>query len=481
MDFISKVGIVRDDIDEWQKKNGNKFVYVINGFYRDDDGFRVDINPDEHKDIIEYLALTGYIRIVNKKPLSAELEILPKIKPIINLKTLQLIAKDIGNLDNGYNLVKFLKDCGVDNNLIVYPNTKWRMVYAIFKELAISKNPKDHKILLTIIEEACHPLMHDGNIEAANKITERFNSLLKYDRFTLADYKLKKIDQETKENIDDKGQKINGKPIVLDDVEKIKITERVKEMLSDKSSENKEYNIKEFFNLCSDSTVRRRIYYLLEEAIIHHILEAAEDNNTEIAIAIGVKQELSSTQKRSSFGRLMFGLSTKFGDSLIQKIWNGNFLTPTETKLFLDKSGFDPLPTAFNVRIKFQKENIDTTTKSDIFSSRIILKDLEIKYNDNGANLEIGDTVCQLPPYKNEHYFCRAIFSYDVNKPVDWSEIYEAITGYYEKYYGKPQKVKENWRIVYDAMEAVNKRVQKVIKTNDKLFTWQEKTVKRNY
>ena len=102
----------------------------------------------------------------------------------------------------------------------------------------------------------------------------------------------------------------------------------------------------------------------------------------------------------------------------------------------------------------------------------------KVEFIDSEAILKAGDTKCQLPPFQNEHFFCRAAFEYMANEVIDWSVIYEKMTGYYEKYYGKPMESRENWRIVYDAMEALNNRVEKGLGI-DKLFIWQEKTVKR--
>jgi hypothetical protein len=104
-----------------------------------------------------------------------------------------------------------------------------------------------------------------------------------------------------------------------------------------------------------------------------------------------------------------------------------------------------------------------------------------IEFDDDKATIIIGKQNVALPAYKNEHYLCRAMYEYGVNEVVDWSLIYQKMTGYYEASYGKPQNSRENWRIVYDAMNALNKRVKEAVNTNDDLFTWQEKTIKRNY
>lgn len=121
---------------------------------------------------------------------------------IIKPKSLELIAREIGDLDSGSNLVGFLVNCGVKRELIEYPNTKWRMVYSVLLTLAISPNPKNQETLFKIIEEASHPLMHDGNEELAKKYEDKFNKLLKYDGFALRNYKLKRISKEAEQDND---------------------------------------------------------------------------------------------------------------------------------------------------------------------------------------------------------------------------------------------------------------------------------------
>lgn len=133
-----------------------------------------------------------------------------------------------------------------------------------------------------------------------------------------------------------------------------------------------------------------------------------------------------------------------------------------------------------------QEKNISLTHKIveenvTLQMSKKNLKSTEIKYDDDKATLEIGNKKCQIPSYKNEHYLCRAMYEHGVNEVIDWSSVYQKMTGYYEAYYGKPQNSREHWRIVYDAMDALNKRVKEAVNTNDDLFTWQEKTIKRNY
>lgn len=127
--------------------------------------------------------------------------------PIIKLKTLELIAKIIGDMASATPIINLLINCGVDNKLIEYPQTKWRMVNTVLQTLATSENPKDFRILYKIIEEACHPLTHEGNEEKAKEITDKFNSLLKYDDIYLEDNKLfRKADYNQDEWISSDGE-----------------------------------------------------------------------------------------------------------------------------------------------------------------------------------------------------------------------------------------------------------------------------------
>lgn len=127
-----------------------------------------------------------------------------KNPPIIKPKTLELIAKDIGNLGTGTELIDFLTECGVDGKLIEYPQTKWRMVYAILTALSTSPKLQDQEILFKIIEEAAHPLMHKGDKKAAEQYEDKFNNLLAYDNFALKNSKLKKIEKQSE--LDDDGE-----------------------------------------------------------------------------------------------------------------------------------------------------------------------------------------------------------------------------------------------------------------------------------
>ena len=106
---------------------------------------------------------------------------------------------------------------------------------------------------------------------------------------------------------------------------------------------------------------------------------------------------------------------------------------------------------------------------------KVILSSEEIDFNDEKAKIVVGKKNCQLPPFMNEHFFCRAMFEYLPEEFVDWSTIYEKMDS------KEPDNKIKNKRTVQDTMYAVNDRVKETIKTDESLFTWKEKSIKRNY
>jgi len=178
------------DINSWANTGQDKMLQNLQA------------GKDINENVSEFLEVE--LPQYNNKEDKKEKPIIATFKrpPIIKPKTLELIAQEIGNLDTGTNLINFLTDCGVDNKLIEHPQTKWRMVNSVLQTLAILPNPKNQEILFKIIEEASHPLMHNGDEELAKKYEDKFNRLLKYDGFALRNYKLKRITKEAEQDND---------------------------------------------------------------------------------------------------------------------------------------------------------------------------------------------------------------------------------------------------------------------------------------
>ena len=152
MEFFEKIKTVRDNIEEWLKHwDGNDgFSYLVSEFATENEETgkcNVYISKNEHNNILEYLDLRGEIEVVGNKDNSVVLTIPPKIKPIIRLKALELLSKELKNFYTGQNIIDLLKDNGADQRLITYPESKWKIFYKVFSELAISPstllNPED--------------------------------------------------------------------------------------------------------------------------------------------------------------------------------------------------------------------------------------------------------------------------------------------------------------------------------------------------
>ena len=120
------------------------------------------------------------LSILDKDSLKKEPDGKIEEQPRIREKTLELIAKVIGDLETGTSLISFLKGCGVDDDLIEYPQTKWRMIYSVFTKLSTSTNPEDYKTLFQIIEEAAHPLIRQGYRKSL-ETTDKFVLFTIYD------------------------------------------------------------------------------------------------------------------------------------------------------------------------------------------------------------------------------------------------------------------------------------------------------------
>jgi hypothetical protein len=102
-----------------------------------------------------------------------------------------------------------------------------------------------------------------------------------------------------------------------------------------------------------------------------------------------------------------------------------------------------------------------------------------ISFDDEKAKLLVKSEACQLPPYKNEHYLCRAMYQYRKGEPVDWSTIFEKMNEFSQKITGR--NTKNDRRSVQDTMYAINDRVREKYNTEEELFTWKSNTITRNF
>ena len=194
--------------------------------------------------------------------------------------------------------------------------------------------------------------------------------------------------------------------------------------------------------------------------VIHEKLEIVSEKNELISIAIwdfSDNGKISKTDIRNGLRRLAED----------EKL----FQLEDEASLYLQ--GWIP---GEEIKIRINRKRFEEFYKKHF--QEIKPPTGKIEFLDEEPALKLGDKKCALPPYKNEHFFCRATFEHQINEPIDWSIIYEKMTGYYEDHFGKSKDTRQNQRLVYDAIEAINKRAKELLDI-EKLFVWQEKTIKR--
>jgi hypothetical protein len=134
----------------------------------------------------------------------------------------------------------------------------------------------------------------------------------------------------------------------------------------------------------------------------------------------------------------------------------------------------------FNISKEFDslyKENKDSSNNKK--QRKVAILKGSVSFSDNEAAIYVGKTKCQLPAFRNEHFFCRSIWNHLVNEFVDWDIIFENM-GDSIIADNKNEAIK-NKRSLRDTVYALNKRIKEVVGTDNNLFTWKDKSVKRNY
>lgn len=141
-------------------------------------------------------------------------------KSIINTKTLENIAQFIWNSGNAQKIIETLKDCNIPEYLIIYPNTKWRLVYDIFKILSTSIYEDGHKLLFWVIEEFLNPIKF-RSIEEWMKQQEHFSEYLTYDGYEIKKWKIIPI-KDKRDIYDIYYESKTGERVEIADYDKIK-------------------------------------------------------------------------------------------------------------------------------------------------------------------------------------------------------------------------------------------------------------------
>jgi hypothetical protein len=123
-----------------------------------------------------------------------------------------------------------------------------------------------------------------------------------------------------------------------------------------------------------------------------------------------------------------------------------------------------------------EKQSLLGVESKTLETKPMSLTGIPVSFKDTEAQITAGSSICQLPPFQNEHDFCRVMFQYKVGEAIDWSAIFEKMSGNAEVIGNEANK-----RTVQDTMYAINNRIKKYFNTEDNLFTWKNKSIKRNF
>lgn len=134
------------------------------------------------------------------------------------------------------------------------------------------------------------------------------------------------------------------------------------------------------------------------------------------------------------------------------------------------------LPKEFKEMVKIYR----TKVSPDTFQKPIELSGMDVSFNDESGIILIGNRECALPAFKNGHFFCRVMFRRQAGEPVDWSIVFKEMNEFSPPRSGRDDPNADK-KSVQDTMYAVNKRVKKLIPTEDDLFRAEGKSVKRNF
>lgn len=124
---------------------------------------------------------------------------------------------------------------------------------------------------------------------------------------------------------------------------------------------------------------------------------------------------------------------------------------------------------------KVNELNVERTTANTKERAQISLGSHKVIFSHKKASIAVGDRTIRLPPQKNEYDLCGVMFKHPLNTPVDWSAVYQQMMGLGEL----PDK--KSSRTVQDTMYRVNNRIKEEIGTEDNLFSWDNKSIKRNF
>jgi hypothetical protein len=102
----------------------------------------------------------------------------------------------------------------------------------------------------------------------------------------------------------------------------------------------------------------------------------------------------------------------------------------------------------------------------------------DLVFIDETGILKLGETSIELPALKNEHLLCRVMFKQPINKMVDWSAVYEEMSGEELNKVSFPDEYWKAWHSLYSTTKALNTRVNERLGI-ERLVKWKDNTLQR--
>ncbi len=451
---------------------------------------------------------------------------------VIRVEALELLARDIAEHKTGPKLVDLLQRCGVPTEMIIYPNTKWKTLLDAFLALSTSPNYKENKILYKVIEAVVHPLFFGGDKNKATETEKKYNEWLKYDHIAIEYGKLYIGPTEEEHDLgitewrDTDGNEIepevhfwypdhlaqlwvlwsqlivlvsayeNNEALGHKELEKLylEVIGKVEELLrvGDLGPLKKTYK-RPFTSLATAHIeAKAKKAGSPSDLINSFLLEIAtlKPHTTEVSKAMEENSELIERIAKAT--RAISGEEIKLSELSYEppqkeekkETGNEKVLTAIEDAIV---KGFKNL--SFGSQDQQTPQKIEITNKELVVRNaeenreknyvgkkKTFLKDKVIEFDESQPAISIDGKICALPPAKNEEYLAKVMFRRKAGEFVDWSIIYKEMTGTGEVIGDENDK-----KSVRDTMNRLNKRVQEIMWTDDKLLSLENKSIKRNY
>lgn len=113
--------------------------------------------------------------------------------------------------------------------------------------------------------------------------------------------------------------------------------------------------------------------------------------------------------------------------------------------------------------------------------SKIKLSDHEMSFDDDTAQLKVGDLrPVDFPPFKNEYYIMKELFAQRKGIVMGWDVLHAAMSGGDSEAMAAIEPHKQK-KAVQDAIRAINKRVKNKCNTDDELLKPEIHSIKRLY